>query len=357
VALRGMAQSGLKKTPDAWLPAVAGLIGSKDAEIQRQAILTTRALTLPKEANDVQKALQEVASDTGTAAAVRLAALRTLPENRLLAEGNFKVAVENLSPTAPVEVRADAVATLTRAALTPEQTLVLADQLPKIGPMEFTRLFDVFEKRTDEATGLRVVAAARDSKVLASLPDEWLGQRLKKYPDSVRKAVEALPHNVQGVAEQRAKLEELASAVKTGDIRRGQAIFNSAKTACVTCHSMGYAGGKVGPDLTSIGGVRTEIDLLESIIFPSASFVRSYEPIVVSTKSGDIHMGILRGDTEEAVTLVTGPNAEQKIARAEIADMRPGNTSIMPAGLDTQLSKQELADLVAFLKGTKWGPN
>ena len=357
VALRAMAQSGLKKTPDAWLPAVAGLIRSKDAEIQRQAILTARGLALPKEANDVHAALQEVAGNSQAPAAVRLAALRTLPENRPLADAMFQVALENLASTAPVEVRADATATLTRAALTQEQTLVLADQLPKIGPMEFTRLFDVFEKRTDETTGLRLVAAARDSKVLASLPDEWLGQRLKKYPESVRKAVEALPHNTQGAAAQRAKLEELASAVKTGDIRRGQAIFNSAKTACVTCHSMGYAGGKVGPDLTSIGQVRTEVDLLESIIFPSASFVRSYEPVVVSTKSGDTHAGILRGDNEEGVTLVTGPNAEQKIARAEIAEMRPGNTSIMPAGLDTQLSKQDLADLVAFLKGAKWGAN
>jgi hypothetical protein len=37
--------------------------------------------------------------------------------------------------------------------------------------------------------------------------------------------------------------------------------------------------------------------------------------------------------------------------------MRPGTVSIMPAGLETQLSKQELADLLAFLKGTKWGAN
>jgi len=70
-----------------------------------------------------------------------------------------------------------------------------------------------------------------------------------------------------------------------------------------------------------------------------------------------LHSGILRGDNEQGVLLVNGPNMEERIARSEIADMRPGTVSIMPAGLETQLSKQEMADLLAFLKGTKWGAN
>ena len=42
-------------------------------------------------------------------------------------------------------------------------------------------------------------------------------------------------------------------------------------------------------------------------------------------------------------------------ARANIAEMRPGTVSVMPAGMDEQLTRQDLADLVTFLKGTKWG--
>jgi hypothetical protein len=55
--------------------------------------------------------------------------------------------------------------------------------------------------------------------------------------------------------------------------------------------------------------------------------------------------------------LVTGPEQEVKIPRADLKELRPGPLSIMPAGLDQQLSPQELADLVAFLKATKWGAN
>src|SRR5262249_11100293 len=140
------------------------------------------------------------------------------------------------------------------------------------------------------------------------------------------------------------------------DIRRGQLVFNSQKAACSSCHTVGYLGGKVGPDLTTIGQVRTERDLLESIVYPSASFVRSYEPYIVTIKSDETLSGVLKKDAPDEVILATGPGAETRIARVDITDIRPGTVSVMPAGLEEQLTKQELADLLAFLKSTKWGP-
>jgi len=133
-------------------------------------------------------------------------------------------------------------------------------------------------------------------------------------------------------------------------------VFNGAKAACASCHAIGYLGGNIGPDLTNIGTVRTERDLLEAILYPSVSFVRSYEPIIVATKSGDEYSGVLRKDGTDEIVLATGVNVEVSIARQDIAELRPGNVSVMPQGLDVQLSRQEMADLLAFLKNTKWGP-
>src|SRR5207247_3835270 len=96
--------------------------------------------------------------------------------------------------------------------------------------------------------------------------------------------------------------------------------------------------------------------LLEAIVYPSASFVRSDEPMVVVTKAGEEQSGVLRKDGPDEVVLATGPDTEARIPRGEIAEMHPGTVSVMPQGLDEQLSRQELADLVAFLKNTKWGP-
>ena len=145
-------------------------------------------------------------------------------------------------------------------------------------------------------------------------------------------------------------------AVRDGDPRRGGFLFNSPKAACSTCHTIGYHGGTFGPDLTSIGQIRTERDLLEAIVFPNASFARGYEPVLVTTTSGKVIGGCSQGRARGG-RLLTGPQSKARIEKATIANMEPGAVSLMPAGFGDQLSRGELADLLAFLKGTRWGAN
>ena len=123
-----------------------------------------------------------------------------------------------------------------------------------------------------------------------------------------------------------------------GDVRRGQLVFNSEKTGCLTCHAIGYIGGKIGPDLTRIGQVRTDRDLLEAVLYPSASFVRSYEPVMVVLKSGAVQTGVLKSEDGNEVVLTTSPDDDVRLARTEIADIRPSPVSIMPAGYGDQLT-------------------
>ena len=81
--------------------------------------------------------------------------------------------------------------------------------------------------------------------------------------------------------------------------------------------------------------------------------MRSFEPISVAMNDGKVFSGLLRGETADELRLATGVNQEARIARHEIDEIRPGTISIMPAGLDQQLTHQELADLVAFLRACK----
>ena len=124
--------------------------------------------------------------------------------------------------------------------------------------------------------------------------------------------------------------------------------------ACSSCHRIGYLGGNVGPELTRIGEVRSERDLLESVIYPSASFVRSYEPTTLVLEGGDEVHGIVRQETDSEWVIVTGPGAEQRLAKATVKEMRPGTTSLMPGGFDQVLTRQELADLLHFVKTVRW---
>ena len=152
---------------------------------------------------------------------------------------------------------------------------------------------------------------------------------------------------------QAARLEELLSAAQNGDVARGQTVFNSAKAACLSCHAIGYIGGRIGPDLTRIGQVRSERDLLEAVVFPNASFARGFEPVIVRTRTGATHGGVLRSDAPDEVVLGTVAGPDTRIPRPDIADIEPGTISLMPPGYGELLTRQELADLLAFLKAAR----
>ena len=147
----------------------------------------------------------------------------------------------------------------------------------------------------------------------------------------------------------------MLASLEKGDIRRGQAVFNSSETACLACHSIGYQGGDIGPDLTRIGQIRERKDLLEAIVYPSASFVRSYEPVVAVTASDSIS-GVPIEETDSHLLLAVNADEQVRILRSDIEEVRPGTVSVMPSGLDEQLSRGQLADLLAFLEATQWGP-
>lgn len=154
------------------------------------------------------------------------------------------------------------------------------------------------------------------------------------------------------LARQRTRLDELSSYLKNADPKRGAEVYRSAKAICTTCHAMSNIGGTLGPDLTKIGAIRVERDLLEAIVYPSASFVRSFEPTLVKTKNGD-QLGILKKEAAEEIVLANGPNSEVHIPRNDVVSAQAGTLSLMPQGFDGVLTPQELADLVAFLRTAK----
>ena len=357
-ALRAMTRSGLKEMPASWSHELAHSLQATDVELVRDTIAALRALPPPKtDAAEITSGLSHAAADPLLGPVPRLDALAAMPGGLKQVEpASFDFLLAQLHPEKSVLLRGTAAGILSKAQLNPGQLAVLTDVLKRAGPLEVTRLLSAFSRSRDETLGFKVVSALQESQSLSSLRAETVKPALTNFPATVRqKADELLTSLNTGAAQQKTHLDELSEQTKGGDIRRGQAIFNSSKAACASCHAIGYLGGNLGPDLTRIGEIRTDRDLLEAIIYPSASFVRSFEPMLVATKSGDEHSGVLRKDSPEEVVLATGPGVEARIARSEILEMRPGAVSVMPQGLDAQLSKAELADLLAFLKATRWG--
>ncbi len=171
--------------------------------------------------------------------------------------------------------------------------------------------------RRDGKLGTALVEALKASPARAGLRPETLKPLLTKYGPAVLQSAAPLLASLEAdTIKQKAHLETVLAKLPAGNVRRGQALFNGTKGACATCHTIGYLGGKIGPDLTRIGGIRTERDLLESIVFPSASFVRGYEPALIVTRDGRVLNGVPRRDAADEVILVTGASQEIRIPRA-----------------------------------------
>lgn len=145
------------------------------------------------------------------------------------------------------------------------------------------------------------------------------------------------------------ELERLLAFIKEkGDPARGEAIYRRAELGCVSCHAIGGVGGKVGPDLTSIGASAPPDYLVESMLFPDRKVKEGYHAILLETRDEMELSGILVRETDEQLFLRDASNREVAVAKNNIAQRRIGG-SIMPAGLIDTLTEQEQGDLYRFL--------
>ncbi|HEY4312239.1 MAG TPA: PVC-type heme-binding CxxCH protein [Pirellulales bacterium] len=354
--LAAMAQAGRKNLPGAWVTPLVAVLNSGDDALLPAAVAVARAMpAAADQAAELRAALIAAAADEKLNVGVRLDALAAVPGGLADVQPTvFDFVRKNLATDAQVSVRLAAADVLSKAQLDDAQLLALADSVRSAGPLEIERLVAPFAKSKSDKVGHSVIAALASSQALSNVRPETLQEVFKDYQPAVQDETKTLFDLLAAsAAERKAKIEELLTLSSQGDIKRGQLVFNSQKAACASCHAIGYLGGSVGPDLTQIGRIRSERDLLEAIVFPSASFVRSYEPMTVTTHGGQVHNGIVRKDAPDEVILVLNAKDTVRVGREEIDEMIPGTISVMPTGLDKQLSAAELIDLMTFLKACK----
>jgi putative heme-binding domain-containing protein len=138
-----------------------------------------------------------------------------------------------------------------------------------------------------------------------------------------------------------------------GNVAGGRAVFFGNKVACSTCHSIGAVGGKVGPDLTKVGAIRSGHDLLESVLLPSASLAQGYESYRATIADGEEFCGIMVRQTADTVVLRSASGSEVQLWRNQIQEIRGAATSVMPEGLEQGMTPEEFRDLLAFLQSLR----
>lgn len=283
--------------------------------------------------------------------AIQLSAVETIVNwDRRLPADLFEMLVEMTASQRP-DRSVRAAALLGAAALSRQQLGIVAGLLPNAGPQQLVDLVRLFRSTGDAETATAFLAGLEQSRSFASLPMLELSEVVKRFPQELHSRANSLLDSLKAAENRKLqKLDSLVRLVPEGDPVRGKKLFFGDKSKCSTCHIVGREGKRVGPDLTKIGASRSPQDLAESIVFPSATIVRQYEPYSVLMKSGRNVSGLVIADAPDSVTIQPTTGEPVRISRAEIEEMVAGTVSVMPRGLDESLSPQELADLIAWLQ-------
>jgi len=295
--------------------------------------------------------LKALAGDADRSAEIRLAAIAPLASGYSFSPQEFAWLQQQLAADTPPALRILAARSLGAANLTTDQQLALAKPLVEAGPLEIVPLLAAFERPGDQTLGKELAAALLASPGAAALTLPQLEALAAHYPASTAAALKPMFDRLQAAThEQRARLEALTSELPAGNPAAGKLVFANRQAGCILCHRVGNDGGRVGPDLSTIGQRRNQRDLLEAVIFPSASLARSYESQSLLLADGRTLTGLIVRETADALVLRMADQNEIRIARNNVEEMKPSPLSIMPAGLEATMSKQQLADLLTYLQ-------
>jgi putative heme-binding domain-containing protein len=118
---------------------------------------------------------------------------------------------------------------------------------------------------------------------------------------------------------------------------------------CQACHPAAGAGIQVGPDLVTVKTKGREA-LLSAILEPNKEVASAYIVYQVETKEGQTMLGFIAEDNADALTLKMAGGATQTIKRSQIKGTSSSGQSLMPEGIETGMSVQEMADLLTFIE-------
>ncbi len=346
--LEVIAASGVSNPPKSWTKHIATALDSKTPEA---AIAAAESLRLKPFAAQ----LKAIGLDEDRPLSVRLsAALARLRIDPTLDAETFEFVVEEGESPVPSADSLLAVQVLGNAELTKEQLMELTELVIEVGPVEIPTLLTAFDKSEDAEVGRALIESLGESAGLRSINARNLALIFAKYPQEVRDEAQTL---IKRVAEESNLDEERRVRLRSiitdkGDPVAGKKVF-FGKGTCHLCHRVGDRGGQVGPDLSLIGQIRNRYDLIESIGLPNATFARGYESMMVTLKDGTTHIGRFGHRTEHYFELFNSQGRKLRFKHDDVFQVSESRQSVMPEGLDRLMTRDELNDLVAYLKSLK----
>ena len=147
--------------------------------------------------------------------------------------------------------------------------------------------------------------------------------------------------------------------VKSGDPSKGAILFHSPTLGCFQCHRVNDEQQNViGPNLALWDKQPTTIEIIDSILKPSAKIDSKYASTRVLTVDGQVFNGVVSQRNSDHLQLRFGPKPDDQVTIAidDIEREAKSEVSLMPTGLVQQLTdRAEFLDLVAYVQAIAAG--
>jgi putative heme-binding domain-containing protein len=251
-----------------------------------------------------------------------------------------------LDPAAPVAVQQAAVRALSDYA-EPEVAVLLLAPWRQYAPEVRQEALQALLAREERTVAL-LAAVAKGEASAAQLDPTRRELLVKHRNETIRQQAVKLFGN-QAPNPRSAVLAEYRSALQLkSDPAAGARVF---ERTCMACHQIGTKGHAIGPNLAS-SSARDPEALLTHILDPNQYVLPNYIQYLVTDRKGRVYTGILTGQTATSLTLSRDNGQSDTILRKDVEELTSTGKSLMPEGVEKDISKQEMADLLAYLMET-----
>jgi putative membrane-bound dehydrogenase-like protein len=275
----------------------------------------------------------------------RLRAMRLLGWSEAARGEDIRLLVEMLSPQTAGALQAAAVAALSRTG-DDRVPAALLEGWKSHGPGLRSEILDALLGR--EAWSEPLLSAIEKGQVPPGDIDATRRQRLSQADDDALKQ-RAARLLAGAIESNRAQVLDSHKSVLTiqGDATAGAAVFNKR---CGVCHKLRGAGHEVGPNLASLTDYSPQA-LLTAMLDPNRAVEAKYLDYLAITSSGQSYTGMLASETGNSVTLLGQEGKRQTILRSELETLQASGKSLMPEGLEKDVTPQDMANVIAYLRG------
>jgi putative membrane-bound dehydrogenase-like protein len=360
----------------AWLAALAGQIGKQQRSEDVAALLQVLQTEAADAPQTVQTLVRGLAAKSGSPLERQVSAATKGKSGQILQEMLANAADQAQRDSTPAAKRVESIHLLRLGEYAGQRELFAGLLQPTQPPDVQSAALSTLASFTDPNVGELLIACwgtlsprlrGTAADVLASR-ESWLAMLLEAVVNGQIAAGDLDPSRVKlWTGHSHPRVQELATEVSRknqlsnraevlaeyrdalampGDAERGKQVFTKI---CAACHQVSGVGHAIGPNLLTMRNRGAEA-VLANVLAPNQEVNPQYLNYVVVTTDGRQLTGMITAETATSVTLQRAENQTDTVLRIDIEDLRGTGVSLMPEGMEKQIDKQAMADLLEFLK-------